>query len=74
MQSNTLIHGSLMLAVVILFVFVLIQSADRSARSECLKWADMAKEYKGFYLTPAEAEQCSYYHIEINAPVLKAYE
>lgn len=49
---------------------MLIIGLDRSARSECYKWQEQALQYRGFYLTKSEAEQCNEFNIKVEAPVL----
>lgn len=68
MQNNIIITVILCVIAFLLGVAVL-EGMDRSARSACLEWAEMAETYPGFYLTPAEAEQCAYYQIPVDAPV-----
>lgn len=42
---------------------------DRNAREECYHWQNDAKTLTQFYLTEAQAEQCAFYKIEVDAPV-----
>lgn len=58
-------------AVVILFGLVgaFVVGINRSEIVECNTWAAQAQQFKGFYLTHWQAEQCEAHHITVNAPV-----
>ena len=42
---------------------------NREERVECLTWQQQATQFKGFYLTHWQAEQCAAHDIVINAPI-----
>ncbi len=54
--------------IVAAFLMIIVQGIDRSDRSDCLKWQHEATQYKHFYLTEWQANQCDSLHIKINAP------
>lgn len=50
---------------------VIAKGLEKSERAECYKWQDQAKEFREFYLTKAEADQCEYWGIKVDAPIKK---
>lgn len=40
-----------------------------SEKNECVKWREQSKQYKEFYLTKWQKDQCDHYNISIDAPV-----
>lgn len=58
---------ALLLAVIILVAFT--KATDKQDQIDCYTWQHQASSMPGFYLTQSEADQCSYWHIQVNAPV-----
>lgn len=61
--------GACVLAMTVMSGLLVAHSLDLTDQSECLTWQQQADAYPAFYLTQAEAEQCRYWNIQVNAPV-----
>lgn len=55
--------------VVLLLVGAFVVGESRTEIVECNTWAAQAKEFKNFYLTHWQADQCAAHNIVVNAPV-----
>lgn len=62
---------SIFIFVVTMFVVFLLTlwGFSVSEKHECYRWKNNAKTLINFYMTAAEAEQCRFHGIQIDAPV-----
>lgn len=67
--TSNLIKTIGFIAVVFFVAFVFSKAFDRVEKVECMKWQSQASEFVGFYLTKAQAEQCTHHNIIVNAEV-----
>lgn len=69
MEKILLIIGAVAFGATLLWA--LGHAMNQNDIAQCYRWQEQATQYKGFYLTKAEAAQCEYWKINIGAPVLK---
>jgi hypothetical protein len=62
MKDNIIIAVIAIIAVM-LGLWALGAGLERQERYECKKWAEQAKEIKGYYLVRWQLEQCKQYDI-----------
>lgn len=61
----------IVLVLIQAFTSVVNGSFDRQEIGECHKWQTWATEYKDFYLTSWQSDQCAAHNITVDAPVRK---
>lgn len=49
--------------------YALPESLTKTDRAECIKWQSWSIQYRDFYLTPAEADQCRAVGVPELAPI-----
>lgn len=52
------------------FAAVSVIASDRSDRTDCLSWQLDATVYQHYFISQWQKDQCDYWNIEINAPVI----
>lgn len=71
-----LVIGHLLIGIVVaigmLSLFGLIQQAVlKGDHYDCLRWQREAGEYDRYYITQLQKEQCDFFEVKIDAPVLQ---
>ncbi len=68
--------GKISMLIVLLFTlgFVLRGVLEKEERRECFQWQDWVKEIRDFKPSSAMQDQCNYWGIKIDAPVLTKKE
>lgn len=61
--------GGVMVASVLGLAWAGMAGQDRQDKWQCNQWAAMAREASVFSITQSQADQCDYWHIEVNATV-----
>lgn len=61
--------GMGVLALGMMFAAALMYGTDKQEIVDCNTWAEQATQYKDFYITHWQSEQCLSHHITVNAPV-----
>ena len=65
-----IITSTFIIAVaVILTAAALMYGINKQEAVECNEWAMQATQFKGYYITQWQADQCADHHITVNAPV-----
>lgn len=64
-----IIYALIFVAVICGGMLTVTKAIDAQEQVDCLKWAQQAMQYDQFYLLQWQADQCSHWDIEVNAPV-----
>jgi hypothetical protein len=71
MKPTEFFSAVLVLAIfLVLIILVGSVAIDRTAIAQCKTWQMQSEQYPLFYLTQNQKDQCDYYSITINAPVI----
>lgn len=57
------------IALTVLFFWAIGTGLDRQAKADCETWRNQAVQFRDFYLTQWQADQCKAVGVEVNAPV-----